>query len=340
MHAQPPPENKSPRPLAGGTEAGIAMNSDGNTTIPSHAVQCFRLLLAAATDKRLSRSSIACLGLIVDRYNRQQGAAWPGLNRLATEANIHRSNAIRAIALLEECGYLQITTGGQGKSNRYRPAFQTSSASATSSVDATSSASATKVVAPTRLQVVAPARPEPTYITYPRNLPKKATCVSAPADRFDEFWAAYPRKEGSKEKARKSWARQSLDSIADVILADIAKRKQSHPSWHERRFILHPTTYLNGQRWEDEWEPAAHKPSAADNFEGKTYVGTPIDQLPPELRAGLERQLAEFRSTASAGGGKRSAVERVKAANAAAEQREQAIRGPSRQQTPAGWVEP
>jgi len=32
-----------------------------------------------------------------------------------------------------------------------------------------------------------------------------------------------------------------------------------------------------------------HKPSANDNFEGKTYVGTAIDKLPPELRAGFER---------------------------------------------------
>jgi hypothetical protein len=39
--------------------------------------------------------------------------------------------------------------------------------------------------------------------------------------------------------------------------------------------------------------PAARrrKPSATDNFEGKTYVGTPVEQLPPELRAAVEQQL-------------------------------------------------
>lgn len=31
------------------------------------------------------------------------------------------------------------------------------------------------------------------------------------------------------------------------------------------------------------------RPSATDSFEGKKYVGTAIDQLPPELRAGFER---------------------------------------------------
>jgi hypothetical protein len=34
---------------------------------------------------------------------------------------------------------------------------------------------------------------------------------------------------------------------------------------------------------------SARKPSANDNFEGKIYVGTAINQLPPELRAGFER---------------------------------------------------
>lgn len=40
-------------------------------------------------------------------------------------------------------------------------------------------------------------------------------------------------------------------------------------------------------------KPAARrrKPSATDNFEGKSYVGTPVEQLPPELRAAVEQQL-------------------------------------------------
>jgi hypothetical protein len=34
---------------------------------------------------------------------------------------------------------------------------------------------------------------------------------------------------------------------------------------------------------------ANHRPSATDNFEGKTYVGTPDDKLPPELRAAVDQ---------------------------------------------------
>jgi hypothetical protein len=37
---------------------------------------------------------------------------------------------------------------------------------------------------------------------------------------------------------------------------------------------------------------SARKPSATDNFEGTTYVGTAIDKLPPEIRAGFEPRQA------------------------------------------------
>lgn len=39
--------------------------------------------------------------------------------------------------------------------------------------------------------------------------------------------------------------------------------------------------------------PAAGKPSAAADFRGKTYDATPIDQLPPDLRAAVERALRD-----------------------------------------------
>jgi hypothetical protein len=146
--------------------------------------------------------------------------------------------------------------------------------------------------APPLLDLVAPALPEPTYRTYPKNLPSNSREKSR-SDRFDEFWSAYPRKEGAKEKARKSWSRQKLDAKFDQVVADIARRVQSDPQWSKRQFIPHPLTYLNQQRWQDDWkpEPEAFKPRANDNFEGKKYVGTPIDQMHPSLRVAVEREM-------------------------------------------------
>lgn len=155
-------------------------------TSQSHGVRCFKALSAAAMDPKLSRSDVACLAVLIDRFNIEKQAAWPSVNRLADEACLHRSNVMRALQRLEELGYIAIDRGGLGKANRYRPTFQTGSASATGSVDATSSelatsteiatgsANATELVAPARLELVAPARPEHTYRTKPKNIPTSA----------------------------------------------------------------------------------------------------------------------------------------------------------------------
>jgi hypothetical protein len=65
----------------------------------------------------------------------------------------------------------------------------------------------------------------------------------------------YPRKE-SKPQAEKAWKRLKLDGIADRIVADVLARMDNGGPWKgtEKRFILLPATYLNGQRWLDEWQ--------------------------------------------------------------------------------------
>lgn len=72
-------------------------------------------------------------------------------------------------------------------------------------------------------------------------------------ETFEEFWAAYPRKDG-KKVARQKWNRLKPDEeTRKKILADIERRKRS-PEWLKEngRFIPMPSTYLNQQRWEDE----------------------------------------------------------------------------------------
>lgn len=65
---------------------------------------------------------------------------------------------------------------------------------------------------------------------------------------FSLFKEIYPRKENMK-KAEPIWKRLSLDKKI-MILEDIPKRKEGK-QWKEG-FIPHPTTYLNGERWNDD----------------------------------------------------------------------------------------
>lgn len=62
---------------------------------------------------------------------------------------------------------------------------------------------------------------------------------------FSEFWGLYPNK-AAKKKAHQIWHSRNLDKIADTIMADVKMRTWQKP------FIPLATTYLNGDRWEDE----------------------------------------------------------------------------------------
>ena len=68
---------------------------------------------------------------------------------------------------------------------------------------------------------------------------------------FDEFWSLYPRKI-AKATARKAWAKLSAEQ---QLMA--AKAIDSHCQYWkaketELEFIPYPSTWLNGERWEDE----------------------------------------------------------------------------------------
>lgn len=67
------------------------------------------------------------------------------------------------------------------------------------------------------------------------------------AAEFDEWWKAYPRKEG-KGQARNAYrtARRKTSS-AVLLIAVQSRRFPANP-----KYIPHPTTWLNGERWLDE----------------------------------------------------------------------------------------
>lgn len=66
---------------------------------------------------------------------------------------------------------------------------------------------------------------------------------------FDLFWAAYPKKNKKKD-AQKIWQERQLDEHSEIILADLQRRPSSE-KW-QKGFIPDPTTYLRGDRWNDE----------------------------------------------------------------------------------------
>ena len=75
---------------------------------------------------------------------------------------------------------------------------------------------------------------------------------------FQRFWSAYPEKKG-KGVARQSFAKALKKTTLQTMLAAIEAYKVHKPTW---KAFCHPATWLNQERWDDEWEPDPIPPSA------------------------------------------------------------------------------
>lgn len=70
-------------------------------------------------------------------------------------------------------------------------------------------------------------------------------------EAFDKFWNIYPRKT-NKKKARDLFMKKCIDeNILNKIINAIIYQKKSE-QWQNIKYIPHATTWLNGERWEDE----------------------------------------------------------------------------------------
>lgn len=106
------------------------------------------------------------------------------------------------------------------------------------------------------------AQPDVTHVT--RNVTQAEAEADTDIDislKFDRWWSAYPRRVG-KAKALRVFAKiNPSDSDLDRWLSTLAAQKASD-QWQDKRYIPHPTTYLNEGRHDDEVD------APVDSFSG------------------------------------------------------------------------
>jgi hypothetical protein len=113
------------------------------------------------------------------------------------------------------------------------------------------------------------------------------------ADGFDGFWSAYPKKV-KKTAARSAWDKIGPDAdLTRTILAAIERQKQS-TDWTKNggEYVPHPTSWLNGRRWEDEVLPA-----------GDGYTEAAIDDAIGPARKPTVAELQEMGFVSANGAG-------------------------------------
>jgi len=104
---------------------------------------------------------------------------------------------------------------------------------------------------PLRANGIAPeGKPIPDINT--NNKPDIITPYNPPRDEraFDEFWKLYPRRQG-RRAAEKAFERAIKRSPANEILQGLIDQLPTFDE-KEKKFVPHPSTWLNQDRWKDE----------------------------------------------------------------------------------------
>lgn len=105
--------------------------------------------------------------------------------------------------------------------------------------------------------------------------PEKQPKKSLLEQRFDEFWAAYPKKVG-KKAAWNAWKKVKPDAeLFDKIMTAIGRAKATWQWQRENgRYIPNPKTWLNEGRWDDEYKEEPMNGINSKYFDGNNQQPT------------------------------------------------------------------
>lgn len=88
-------------------------------------------------------------------------------------------------------------------------------------------------------------------------------------DYFDEFWSIYPRKK-EKKRAKVSFNRLPKKTQLDCIEGVKKYIQQIKIQGTEPQYIKHPSTFINGENWEDDFEIDIPTKILATDFKSDT----------------------------------------------------------------------
>jgi hypothetical protein len=111
--------------------------------------------------------------------------------------------------------------------------------------------------------------------------------------RFDEFWAAYPKKVG-KKAAWNAWKKVKPDTeLFDKIMTAIGRAKATWQWQRENgRYIPNPKTWLNEGRWDDEYKEEPMNGINSKHFDGyhqQPATSSPGAESKRDTLAGFKR---------------------------------------------------
>lgn len=93
---------------------------------------------------------------------------------------------------------------------------------------------------------------------------------STQPDRFDEFWAAYPKRgqhQNPRKTAKDKWVRV-IKTVDPQVLIDAAAAYAKTRAEEDPRFTAQAVVWLNQERWNDKLEEPARLPRTSSDARG------------------------------------------------------------------------
>jgi len=195
---------------------------------------------------------------------------FPSKRRLAEDCEMSERSVADHLKKLEDAGLILKSRGGKSRSgqfssNRYILGFEVDFP-AEQNLPSAKSAVGENECLPSAKSAVDRRQNLPSN---PVREPSKETVrsdQSAPDPCFDDFWKAWPLGRVGKQKAKAAFNRLSQQNrtLATERVKEWARNwRAKYPQASD----IHPTSYLNGKRWEDEFnQPTQNSATSIDRW--------------------------------------------------------------------------
>lgn len=217
-------------------------------------------LLADIALTRIKNPTAKVVLLAIARYANGAGEAYPSQRRLTDDTCLSERTVRSCIHWLEERGYIIISAMPNGSNlytitsmmEEHMQEHEDGPANIADEVDSNI----------TRLDITK--KRVVNYTTL--SAAKSAHPLDTPF--FLAFWQAYPRRIG-KGDARTAFNKAAAKADPNIIVqAALAYAKHVMAEGTEQKFIPHASTWLNGERWEDDLESEKTERKPKNGWEG------------------------------------------------------------------------
>lgn len=247
---------------------------------------------------------------LADNAN-DKGECWPSYQHIADQCEISRSSVKNHVRDLEEAGLLKRVfrrNGERNKSNLFILSLDGAGADLGQELTeggAGDDSGVGQVMTPepvTLEPVIEPItpippqgadgdlpKPEETELKPKEDPPKPPKPEKKPegySEKFEQWWALYPRKT-AKGTAWRRWKSDKLESRFDELIEKLTQQNAMQYAFTETKYIPNASTYLNQKRYDDEIEFKGK--GNETNSGGNQRKESTMDRARREQRELLER---------------------------------------------------